>query len=63
MFALVWYDTEKCAWNDLEGLVGLPKLSHNSIRLADYGCKLVVLWSEYLPSSGEKIVRSEGFFL
>ncbi|CAH2052944.1 unnamed protein product [Thlaspi arvense] len=54
--ALVWYDTEESEWNELEGFVGLPQLSPDSVRLADYGGKMVVLWIKYLPSSDERMI-------
>ncbi|CAA7059996.1 unnamed protein product [Microthlaspi erraticum] len=46
-----WYDYEAHVWRDLNGLVGLPELSHeHEIRLADYGGNMVVFWKQYLHS-------------
>ncbi|CAH8321983.1 unnamed protein product [Eruca vesicaria subsp. sativa] len=44
-----WYDTEGRRWRDLQGLVGLPKITtprhdRGIIRLGDYGGKMVVFW-------------------
>ncbi|CAL9220083.1 unnamed protein product [Arabidopsis halleri] len=42
-----WYDTELRRWNDLKGLLRLPKFSAGAcIRLADYGGKMAVLWHQ-----------------
>ncbi|CAL9220209.1 unnamed protein product, partial [Arabidopsis halleri] len=46
---VIWYDTEASRWRYLEGLVELPTFPlGGSVRLADYGGKLVVLWEEDL---------------
>ncbi|KAG7576661.1 F-box-like domain superfamily [Arabidopsis thaliana x Arabidopsis arenosa] len=46
---VIWYDTEASRWRYLEGLVGLPTFPlGGSVRLGDYGGKLVVLWEEDL---------------
>ncbi|XP_023633364.1 F-box/kelch-repeat protein At5g49000 [Capsella rubella] len=50
-----WFDFKKRIWRALEGLEGLPKIDNSStVKLADYGGKLVVLWDKYLDSSGYK---------
>ncbi|EOA14763.1 hypothetical protein CARUB_v10028060mg [Capsella rubella] len=42
-------------WRRLKGLEGLPKFAnYSTVKLADYGGKLVVLWDKYLASSGYK---------
>ncbi|CAH8353712.1 unnamed protein product [Eruca vesicaria subsp. sativa] len=48
-----WYDSEKRRWRDLLGLVGLPKIItgddvRGTIRLGDYGGKMVVSWGTTL---------------
>ncbi|KAF8083210.1 hypothetical protein N665_0788s0010 [Sinapis alba] len=54
---LRWYDGELNIWRSLEGLVGLPKfLPGVSVRLCDYGCKMVVVWDKNMLSSGEKMI-------
>ncbi|CAH8256758.1 unnamed protein product [Arabidopsis lyrata] len=42
-------------WKRVAGLEGLPKFaSYCTVRLADYGGKLVVFWDKYVPASGYK---------
>ncbi|KAG7537180.1 hypothetical protein ISN44_As13g011020, partial [Arabidopsis suecica] len=42
-------------WIELKGLEGLPKIdSSSTVKLADCGGKLVVLWDKYVPASGDK---------
>ncbi|CAH8384279.1 unnamed protein product [Eruca vesicaria subsp. sativa] len=55
---LRWYDGEMNKWRILKGLVGrLPKFCHGvSVRLCDYGGKMVVVWDENVMSSGEKMI-------
>lgn len=54
---LRWYDGEVNAWISVEGLVGLPKfLPGVSVRLCDYGGKMVVVWDKDMLSSGEKMI-------
>ncbi|CAH8361317.1 unnamed protein product [Eruca vesicaria subsp. sativa] len=50
-----WYDGEVNVWRGVEGLVGMPKfLPGVSVRLCDYGCKMIVVWDENMLSSGER---------
>ncbi|KAL9290855.1 putative F-box domain, kelch-type beta propeller, F-box-like domain superfamily [Arabidopsis thaliana] len=45
---VIWYDTEASRWRYLEGLGQLTFPLGASVRLADYGGKLAVLWDEDL---------------
>ncbi|KAL1198930.1 F-box/kelch-repeat protein [Cardamine amara subsp. amara] len=48
MFAWRKFNTKGAAWRSLKGLEGLPKFaSESTVKMADYGGKLVVLWDEY----------------
>ncbi|KAG7537177.1 hypothetical protein ISN44_As13g011000 [Arabidopsis suecica] len=51
-----WYDYDELRdWIELKGLEGLPKIdSSSTVKLADCGGKLVVLWDKYVPASGDK---------
>ncbi|CAL9242749.1 unnamed protein product, partial [Arabidopsis halleri] len=51
-----WYDYDELRdWIELKGLEGLPKIDRSStVKLADCGGKLVVLWDKYVPASGDK---------
>ncbi|XP_010467834.1 PREDICTED: F-box/kelch-repeat protein At5g48990-like [Camelina sativa] len=51
--------TEGADWLKLGGLEELPKFArYSTVKLADYGGKLVVLWDKYVPASGydEKMI-------
>ncbi|ESQ38790.1 hypothetical protein EUTSA_v10029143mg [Eutrema salsugineum] len=49
-----WYDCTKRYWMYLKGL-DLPTFgSYGLVKLVDYGGKMVVLWENYVPSSGDK---------
>ncbi|KAG7641422.1 F-box domain [Arabidopsis suecica] len=54
-----WRRRQGGVWRSLVGLEGLPKFArYSSVKLADCGGKLVVLWHKYVPASGyeEKMV-------
>ncbi|EOA15189.1 hypothetical protein CARUB_v10028577mg [Capsella rubella] len=49
------HEDDGAVWRRVEGLEGLPKIAnYSTIKLVDYGGKLVVLWDKYVPSSGYK---------
>ncbi|KAH0888017.1 hypothetical protein HID58_050446 [Brassica napus] len=56
-----WYDTETRTWRDLQGLVGLPKITRHRefIRLGDYGGKMVVFWVHVIWPYYKKIWCAE----
>ncbi|CAN6810601.1 hypothetical protein YC2023_034319 [Brassica napus] len=56
-----WYDTERRTWRDLQGLVGLPKITRHRefIRLGDYGGKMVVFWVHVIWTYYKKIWCAE----
>ncbi|CAN6805704.1 hypothetical protein Bca4012_000481 [Brassica carinata] len=56
-----WYDTERRTWKDLQGLVGLPKITRHRefIRLGDYGGKMVVFWVHVIWPYYKKIWCAE----
>ncbi|CAA0408565.1 unnamed protein product [Arabidopsis thaliana] len=48
-------NTAEGDWSRLEGLEGLPKFArYSTVKLAEYGGKLVVLWDKYVAASGYK---------
>ncbi|CAG7879111.1 unnamed protein product [Brassica rapa] len=56
-----WYDTERRTWKDLQGLVGLPKITRHRefIRLGYYGGKMVVFWVHVIWPYYKKIWCAE----
>ncbi|CAL9242741.1 unnamed protein product [Arabidopsis halleri] len=54
-FSWIKFNIEEGGWRRLEGLEGLPKFAnYSTVKLADYGGKLVVLWDKYVAASGYK---------
>ncbi|KAL1198923.1 F-box/kelch-repeat protein [Cardamine amara subsp. amara] len=54
VFLWISFGTEGAVWRMLEGLEGLPKFASDStVKLANYGGKLVVLWDKYVRASGQ----------
>ncbi|CAH8262855.1 unnamed protein product [Arabidopsis lyrata] len=54
-----WRKSMGGVWRTLGGLEGLPKFArYSTVKLADCGGKLVVLWDKYVPASGyeEKMI-------
>ncbi|XP_010439965.1 PREDICTED: F-box/kelch-repeat protein At5g49000-like isoform X2 [Camelina sativa] len=52
---VLWYDSKLRCWNNLRGLEGLPNFAnYSTVRLADCGGKLVVLWDKYVRASRYK---------
>ncbi|EFH39331.1 kelch repeat-containing F-box family protein [Arabidopsis lyrata subsp. lyrata] len=53
-FSWIKFNTDE-DWRRLEGLEGLPKFArYSTVKLADYGGKLVVFWDKYVAATGYK---------
>ncbi|KAG7537172.1 F-box-like domain superfamily [Arabidopsis suecica] len=54
-FRWINFNTKGADWRTLEGLEALPKFAnYSTVKLADYGGQLLVLWDKYVAASGYK---------